>query len=77
MPRKSSIIIFPSLNDRGGSLSKQWYVEYQYRVPDNNKPFRFRIYEGLSSGTAAERRKIAERIIAEKTCWLKRKKGKW
>ncbi|MDR2824733.1 MAG: site-specific integrase [Prevotellaceae bacterium] len=71
MPRKSSIIIFPSLNERGGNLSKQWYVEYQFRVPNNDKPFRFRIYEGLSNGTVAERRKVARKIIAEKTEWLK------
>lgn len=70
MPRKSSIIIYPFLNDRKGDLSKQWYVEYQYRVPDSDKPFRFRIYEGLN-GTAIERRKAAKKIIAEKTAWLK------
>ncbi|MCL2597085.1 MAG: hypothetical protein FWD66_05385 [Paludibacter sp.] len=57
MPRKSSIIIYPFLNDRKGDLSKQWYVEYQYRVPDSDKPFRFRIYEGLS-GTAKERHNL-------------------
>ncbi|MDR1652979.1 MAG: site-specific integrase [Prevotellaceae bacterium] len=71
MPRKSSIIIYPFLNERKGDLSKQWYVEYQYRVPNIDKPFRFRIYEGIRGASVAERRKAAKKIIAEKTAWLK------
>jgi integrase len=71
MPRKSSIIIYPKLCDKDGDLSKKWYVEYQYRVPNNNKPFRFRIYEGLSDGSAEHRRQAAQKIILEKTEWLK------
>jgi len=71
MPRKQSIIIFPSLNDRGGDLSRKWYVEYKWRIPGETKQRIERIYKGLDGGTDKERRKIANKVIAEKTQWLK------
>lgn len=58
-PRKK--IILPKLNDCGGNLSKQWYIEYSVRNPKNDKMERFRIYEGFKElKTAEERRKFAE-----------------
>ena len=45
MPRKQTIIIFPHLNDCGGDLGKQWYVEYQYRIPGEAKARKERIYK--------------------------------
>jgi len=71
MPQKSAIIIYPFLNDRGGSFAQEWYVEFSYRVPGETKARRVRIHKGLNKGTAKERYKIAEKIIAEKTEWLK------
>lgn len=71
MPRKQSVIIFPHLNDCNGDLSKQWYVEYKWRIPGEERPRKERIYKGLSKGTAEDRRKIAGKIIKEKTQWLK------
>ena len=71
MPRKQTIIIYPHLNDCGGNLEKQWYVEYQYRIPGEMKARKERVYKGLSKGTADHRRAIAEEIIAEKKAWLK------
>ena len=71
MPRKQTIIIFPHLNDCGGNLEKQWYVEYQYRIPGEMKARKERIYKGLSKGTAEHRRALAEKIIVEKKAWLK------
>ncbi len=71
MGRKQTIIIYPHLNNCGGDLSKQWYVEYQYRVPGEEKPRKERIYKGLSKGTVEERVKVANQIIEEKREWLK------
>ena len=71
MARKRSIIIFPSLNDRGGDLTRNWYVEYKWRVPGETEQRIERVYKGLSEGTEKARRKEAALIIKEKTEWLK------
>jgi len=71
MGRKTSIIIFPTLNDRGGDLSRKWYVEWKYQIPGEPEKRIERVYKGLATGTNAERRKIANAIIDEKTEWLK------
>src|ERR1035437_4875721 len=71
MPRKQSIIIFPSLNDRGGDLTRKWYVEWKWRMPGEPVQRIERAYKGLAEGTDAERRKIAKKVIKEKTNWLK------
>lgn len=47
MPRNQATVKFPTLNDKGGDLSKKWYVEYFYRVPNESKPRKRRISEGL------------------------------
>lgn len=71
MPRNQVIVKFPTLNDKGGDLSKKWYVEYYYRVPNESEPRKRRISEGLCKGTAAERYANAKRIIDKVTEWLK------
>jgi Site-specific recombinase XerD len=61
-PRKK--IILPKLNDCGGDLTKQWYIEYSVRNPKDDNMERFRIYEGFKDlKTAEERRVYAEREI--------------
>lgn len=72
MPRNRVILKFPTLNDKGGDLTKKWYVEFYYRIPGDPKPRYTRISKGLCSGTDKQRRTIAERIIAEETEKLKR-----
>ena len=71
MPQKPTIIIYPHLNDRGGSFAQEWYVEFSYRIPGELKARRVRIHKGLNKGTAEERHKLAKKIIAKKTEWLK------
>ena len=71
MARKQAIIIFPHLNDAGGDLSKQWYVEYKWRIPGETKMRKERIYNGMSIVSKSERLKAAKLVIAEKTEWLK------
>lgn len=38
MPRNRVILKFPTLNDKGGDLTKKWYVEFYYRIPGDPKP---------------------------------------
>ncbi|HRZ97322.1 MAG TPA: tyrosine-type recombinase/integrase [Paludibacter sp.] len=71
MPRKQSIIIFPKLNDRGGDLTRKWYVEWKWRMPGESDQRIERHYKGLAEGTDADRRKIAKQVIKDKTEWLK------
>lgn len=70
MGRKQTLIVYPRLNDHGGDISQQWYVEYKYRIPGNPQLIKERIYKGLQTGTVEERRKLAAKIIKEKTDWL-------
>ena len=70
MPRNKVIIKYPTLNDKGGDLSKQWYVEYFYRTPEQEKPIKRRIYEGLCTGSAESRYATAKTIIAKITKYL-------
>lgn len=71
MPRNQVIVKFPTLNDKGGDLSKKWYVEYYYRVPNETLPRKRRISEGLCTGDAPDRYANAKRIIEQVTVWLK------
>lgn len=71
MARKQAIIVYPHLNDCGGDLSKQWYVEYKWRIPGEDKMRKERIYNGMSIVSKAERLKAAKLVIKEKTEWLK------
>ena len=60
--RKREKIIYTYLNDRGGDLSKKWYIEYQFTLPDATEPIRERVYKGLS-GTAKQRYEAAKKIM--------------
>jgi len=71
MSKKQAIIIFPHLNDCGGDLAKDWYVEYKYLIPGETEMRKERIYKGIYSGTEESRRKEASRVIKDKTKWLK------
>ena len=64
MGRKSLQISYAHLNDCKGDISKKWYVEYSYRLPDNEKKHIYRIYDGLCSGTDEARRANAAKIIS-------------
>ena len=69
MPAEKMIFIPPMLRDRGGDLSKDWFVEYSYLNPMNNKTTRKRTYKGLGvigktdEHTRALREKAAQLII--------------
>lgn len=72
MGRKQTIIVFPHLNDCSGDISKQWYVEWKWRIPGEAKMRKERSYTGMGIGTPAEERyKIAKKVINDKTTWLK------
>lgn len=72
MGRKQTIIIFPHLNDCKGDLKKQWYVEWKWRIPGEPDMRKERAYEGMGLGVSAENRhKAANKVIKEKTEWLK------
>lgn len=67
MPRNQVIIKYPTLNDKGGDLSKKWYIEYYYRVPGEKQPRKRRISTGLCNGDAKKRyaqaKKLTKKII--------------
>ena len=72
MGRKSLLMSFAHLNDCKGDLSKNWYVEYSFRLPDKpSKKYVRRIYDGLCSGTDDERRAKAQVIVAVINDYLK------
>ena len=70
MPRNQIVVKYPTLNDKGGDLSKKWHVEYFYRVPGETNPRKRRISEGLCTGTAVERYAAVRRITETVTQWL-------
>lgn len=71
MARKQTLIVFPHLNDCKGDLTKDWYVEWSFRIPGEEKPIRQRAYSELRLPTAEERIAAAEKVIKEKTEWIK------
>lgn len=71
MARKQTLIVYPHLNDCGGDLSKDWYVEWSFRIPGEAKPRRQRAYSELRKPTAVERYEAAKQVITEKTNWIK------
>lgn len=72
MPRTKSLICYPKLNDAKGDITKKWYVEYAFRLPDSiEERHLYRTYDGLCTGTAEERYARARDIIKEKTEWIK------
>lgn len=71
MARKQTLIVYPHLNDCGGDLKKDWYVEWSFRIPGEEKPRRQRAYSELRKPTAVERYEAANIVIDEKTQWIK------
>lgn len=71
MGRRQILIVYPRLNDCGGDLTKDWYVEWSYRVPGVDKPVRQREYGALNLPTAKQRYDAAQLVIEKKTEWLK------
>lgn len=71
MSRTKNLINYPHLNDCKGDISKKWYVEFSFRLPARTEEYRFRVYDGLCSGTDKERRQSAEKLIAEINQYLK------
>ena len=67
MTRQKKPFILPTLNDKGGDLSKPWCIDYQYYLHNKKKPERIRVFAGLSTGSEKERRQIAKKKIAEIT----------
>lgn len=71
MSRREAILILPKLNDCKGDLSRPWFVEWGYRLPGIPGMKRERQYKGLNLPTAVQRKRVADKIIEEKTAWLK------
>lgn len=69
--RTKNLISYPKYNRKDGDLSQNWYVEFQFRLPDDETPHRYRVYSGLGKGTADERDDVAEKLIAYYTNYLK------
>lgn len=67
MPAEKQIFIPPTLRDRSGDLSKEWFVEYSYLNPLTGKTNRKRIYKGL--GVVAETDEQT-RVLREKAAQL-------
>ncbi|MFV0538832.1 MAG: tyrosine-type recombinase/integrase [Dysgonomonas sp.] len=66
MGRRKVKFILPRLNNCGGNLKKEWYVEYSYRDERNDKLERFRVYEGFKLIESAKKRyDHAQNIINE------------
>lgn len=77
MSRKNAILILPDLKDRKGDLTKEWFVQFSYRVATDKKMVRKRISQDLngvsinSFTTASERKQVAQPIIDYYTKKLK------
>jgi len=70
--RQKKLISYPTLNDKGGDLTKDWYVEFYFRLPGNDKPYKRRIAKGLCVGVCErDRRANAQAIIDKVTDDLK------
>lgn len=64
--KRKSLIILPRLNERGGDLSKNWYVEYSVRNPMTDRMVRFRKYDFMVGVASAERRrKLADEYMSK------------
>ncbi len=70
--RQRHLIYYPKLNDKHGDATKDWYVEYAFRLDINGELFKYRIYQGLCRNTPAdERYKNAKEIVNYYTRYLK------
>lgn len=71
MARPKRLINFAHLNDQHGDVTKCWFVEYSFRLPQSDQMYRRRIYDGLGTGTAEQRHQLAARIIDHINDYLK------
>lgn len=70
--RTKQLISYPTLNDKNGDASKDWYVEYSFRLPGDDQLHRYRICGGLRRTMPTDQRyKIAAEIIRDRTEYLK------
>lgn len=70
--RTKQLISFPTLNDKNGDTTKDWYVEYSFRLPGDDQLHRYRICGGMRRTVPKEQRyKIAAEIIRDRTEYLK------
>lgn len=68
MGRRKVKFVLPKLNNCGGDMKKEWYVEYSYRDERIDKLERFRVYERFKQiDTAKKRYEHAQNIINEIT----------
>jgi len=71
MPRTKQLIVYPHLNDCKGDISKNWYIEYSFRLPGDDDLHKYRVYDNLCSGSAQERRTRASAMMRKITDYLK------
>ena len=70
--RTKLFISYPTLNNKKGDASKDWYVEYSFRLPGSEELHKFRICGGLRRTVPVEERyRRANAIIEERNEYLK------
>lgn len=69
--RTKNLISFPRFNRQNGDVNKKWYVEFAFRVPGDDTPYRYRVYAGLCSGSVQERDAVGQRLVDYYTEYLK------
>lgn len=69
--RTKNLISFPKFNRQNGDLNKKWYVEFAFRVPGDDTPYRYRVYSGLCTGTVEERDAVGKKLVDYYTEYLK------
>lgn len=70
--RTKQLISYPTLNDKNGDPTKDWYVEYSFRLPGDDQLHRYRICRGLRRTVPIDQRyTIAAEIIRDRTEYLK------
>ncbi len=73
MSRPKKDIIYPHLNNSGGDLSKDWYVEFAIRNESSGKMERKRIYDGFKNLDTYElKMEHAENLIRDYSDRIKR-----
>lgn len=60
---RQKLVIMPKLNHCGGDASRQWFVYYSARDPHSGKMVRFRVYDGFTGLSSAEKYEHARRLI--------------
>ena len=69
--RTKQLISYARLCDCGGDTTKNWYIGYSFRLPDDPQVYRYKVYTGLCTGTAEQRRRKAYRLIRKINDYLK------